>query len=212
MKFLPGSSLLLRRFPRLRAKNHVRLPFIFVIGFNKTATRAFHHFFSQNGFPSVHWDEGKLAQKMAENVHSGRRVFDGYDQEFRVFSDLFSRDAGQIIEGNSFYREMNSDYPGAFFVLNNRNTEAWIQSRERHRSGALLAQQLAILQSDNPEDARDLWRSQKNVFEREVRKYFDGNARFLELDIDRDNVPLLLEQLIGFRLDPAHWMVIGKTQ
>ena len=40
------------------------LPYIFIIGFNKTATRSLDYFFKRNGFPGIHWDYGNLALTM----------------------------------------------------------------------------------------------------------------------------------------------------
>ena len=51
----------------------IRLPFkIFQIGFNKCGTKTLHHYFSRNGIRSVHWDEGRLAQRMFANLASGK--------------------------------------------------------------------------------------------------------------------------------------------
>ena len=40
------------------------LPYIFIIGINKTATRSLDYFFKRNGFPGIHWDYGNLALTM----------------------------------------------------------------------------------------------------------------------------------------------------
>ncbi|MGA9254306.1 MAG: hypothetical protein WBV71_17885 [Roseobacter sp.] len=45
----------------------------FPIGFNKTTTRSIHHLFPENGYPSVHWDDGKLVLRMMRNMLSGKK-------------------------------------------------------------------------------------------------------------------------------------------
>ena len=35
---------------------------IFIIGFNKTATRTLHYFFKGNGLNAIHWDDGNLVK------------------------------------------------------------------------------------------------------------------------------------------------------
>lgn len=106
--------------------------FVFIIGYNKTATTALHELFCRSGLSSIHWDGGKLALTMVSNICSGRRVFDGYDARYRVFSDLIYLDARVLIEGNEYFEEMMNDYPNARFIYNYRNQGEWIRSRLLH--------------------------------------------------------------------------------
>jgi len=200
-----------RIFPKYRGDSIQHLPFVFLIGFNKTATRAFHHFFLTNGFPSVHWDQGRLVKTMVANMDRGTKVFDGYDQRFRVFSDFFWRSDDGIIEGSQFFRRMDQDYPGAYFVLNNRNTSDWIRSRMLHSQGDLVKTQLRLLGSNDERDAIRLWTEQKTQFETEVRNYFDERKRFIEIDISEDRIPQKLERFLGFRFHKVHWKLVGKS-
>jgi hypothetical protein len=106
--------------------------YIFIIGFNKSGTTSIHELFSKNGFASIHWDEGRLAKKSLLNALEGRRLFYGYDHQYQVFSDLVYRNDRFYFEGNSLFREMDKDYPNAFFIYNKRNIADWLKSRIHH--------------------------------------------------------------------------------
>lgn len=163
------------------------LPYVFIIGFNKTATRSLQYFFTGNGFPGVHWDQGKLALAMHKNLIEGRRIFAGYDQQYKVYSDMTFANHSIYIEANEHFRIMDRDYPGSFFIYNNRDTEKWLTSRINHNAGdvhSLAARSLAIYNTRDEARLKAIWRAQKQRFEQDVRDYFSGCARFLEIDIE----------------------------
>ncbi len=187
-------------------------PYIFVIGFNKTATRALAAFFSENGLPAVHWDQNRLVAKMLDNLGQGQKIMSGYDHQFRVFTDLILSSDEKFAEGNQYFREMDRDYPNSLFILNNRATEDWIRSRELHNHGVFLQRQLGVLGTTDVDVARELWREQKHAHESAVRKYFEGNNRFLEIDIDSPEVPRQISRFLGLNLNQNLWRVIGKTE
>ena len=110
-----------------------QLPFkIFQIGFNKCGTKTLHHYFSRNGIKSVHWDEGRLAQRMFTNLATGKKLVAGYEQ-FDVFTDMeFLSKSGIYLEAYKLFPHLTSQYPEALFILNTRNREAWIRSRLEH--------------------------------------------------------------------------------
>lgn len=187
-------------------------PFVFLIGFNKTATRAFTHLFEESSFPSIHWDKNRLVKKMIENLAEGKKILAGYDHHFRFYSDFIYVSPEVIIEGNQFFQIMASDYPDAFFILNNRSTEDWIRSRAQHDDGEFLALQLKILGSQNPQDAFDLWRKQKEEHEDSVRNYFLGKRNFLEVDIQDPDKIHKISRFLGINLDEGKLRVIGRTE
>lgn len=190
----------------------VTAPRVFVIGFNKTATRALTKLFRSNGIPTAHWDRNRLVSTMLRNMERGERIFAGYDRRYRAFTDLTLVTDARLIEGNRFFPQMDRDYPGSFFVLNNRDTDDWIASRMRHADGRLLRRQMAISGFSDPADAAALWREEKADHERRVRSYFAGNPRFAEIDIDSTDVPRRLSVLLGEELDPRYWTTVGATR
>lgn len=207
-------------FPKLRfylgrtpsGKSMRSSPYIFMIGFNKTGTKSLSNLFAKSGYPVVHWDHNELVSKMLENMAAKRKLLAGYDRSFKVFSDLILSSEEEIVEGNSFYRTLENDYPNSVFILNNRNTENWLTSRTNHAHGTFLKRQLGILGSGSVEDAHELWRNQKLTHEREVREHFkDKPEKFLELDIESQDVVDTLSKFMGETYKPEHWGQIGRS-
>ena len=186
-------------------------PRIFLIGFNKTATRAFAAFFEGNGVPAVHWDENKMAQAMVSNLSRGLKVLDGYDLQFKFYSDFISLTESERIEGNAFFREMDLNYPGSYFILNTRDTSSWILSRELHNQGAFFEKNMSIMQTSDPEVVRAQWRVEKEAHEKEVRAYFKNRRDFIEIDINLEDIPQKLEEFLDMKFDHSFWQVVGKT-
>jgi hypothetical protein len=186
--------------------------YIFIIGFNRTGTRSLAYFFNQNGIPAIHYDSGKLMLTLLENIRSGRRLFHGYDRKYRVFTDVvFSTDRHRL-EGNKYFREMYKDYPGSFFILNNRSTESWIESRIKHSGGRLLERQLNALNSKDWDDAINLWRNEKLRHEADVKEFFrEDPEHFLEIEIDDPELPRKLSEFLGIAANPEKWVVIRKS-
>lgn len=185
------------------------LPFVFVIGFNKTATTTIHHFFEGNGFPSVHWDDNKLAAAMLDNCLHDRRVLEGYDHRYRVFSDMISQTLRLRFEANSLFRILDTDYPGSFFIYNNRPMEDWLASRWNKpcaKYGTTNVEvEMRILNTKDPLAVLRRWKSERENFEREVREYFSGHGRFLEVDIGDIDAPRKIADLLGRPLDASLW-------
>jgi hypothetical protein len=185
------------------------LPYVFIIGFNKTGTTALHYFFEKNGWPSVHWDRGNLASSMLLNALSGRKVLSGYDKKFRVFSDLTYDSLDFRFEANSLFPLLDRQYPGSFFILNTRDIESWIESRKKKvlRRFKLTYEELEARVSglEAPSVAADKWRHNRMEFEERVIRYFRGSERFLLVDIDDSDVPRNLSRFLDFPFDLTHW-------
>jgi hypothetical protein len=191
------------------AREPTHLPFVFIIGFNKTATTTLHVFFEKNGFPSVHWDGNRLATTMVENCLHDRRILSGYDRTYRVFSDMIAQTLRIRFEANSLFRILDTDYPGSYFIYNHRPAEEWLASRWKKPFGNYkctnVELEMRILNTKDPQDVVDAWKKARVNFEQEIRKYFAGSTRFLEFDITDPDVPQKLSRLLGIDLDPAHW-------
>lgn len=185
------------------------LPYVFVIGFNKTATTTLHHFFQANGFPSVHWDDNKLAATMLENCLHDRRVLTGYDHRYRVFSDMISQTWRLRFEANSLFRILDTDYPGSFFIYNNRPLEDWLSSRWKKPCARYnttnVELEMRILNTTDRLAVLRRWKREREDFEREVREYFAGRDNFLEFDIRDTDAPHKISRLLGRPLDASHW-------
>lgn len=194
-----------------------RLPFVFVIGFNKTGTTSLHEFFERNGFPAIHWDHGRLARRMMLNCLDDRLILDGYDRRFRVFSDMVAQTRSLRLEANAFFRILDRDYPGSFFLHNTRRLEDWIRSRSAKTFGRYggctnLELEMQILNTSDPRQAIDSWTREREEHAASVRRYFAGRANFLEIDIADPQLPVKLSQWLGMTLDPRHWRRIETNR
>ncbi len=187
----------------------IHLPYVFVIGFNKTATTTIHHFFERNGFPSVHWDDGNLTKTMLDNCLNDRRILTGYDQRYRVFSDMIVQTLRIRFEANSLFRVLDADYPGAYFIYNTRKLEDWLASRWKKPCGRYqctnVELEMRVLNTKDPQRVLEQWKKERTDFEREVREYFTGRDRFLEIDIADPESPGKIAALLGMDLDLSCW-------
>jgi len=185
------------------------MPFVFVIGFNKTATTSLHHFFEGNGYPSIHWDHGRLATTMIDNCLHDRKILTGYDHQYRVFSDMIAQTLRVRFEGNSLFRILDTDYPGSYFIYIHRNMEDWLMSRWNKPCGRYkctnVELEMRILNTRDPQQALDTWRKERLAFEQDVRTYFEGNTRFLDLDIMDPDLPGRISGFLRRPLDPSRW-------
>lgn len=188
-------------------------PFVFIIGFNKCGTRTLHQFFQKNGFPSFHGDGGHLAIHMALNCIQGRRVFFGYDEKFRVFSDFNFLNNKICIEANSFFRIMDKDYPNSFFIYNTRDVQKWITSRLKHVGlrGSFLERYSNVLQVSDQQRIVNRWIEERARFELDLHDYFGNSNRLLVLDIEADRPAKLISSFLGLDLDDTAWSWVGKT-
>jgi len=200
----------------MRKNNVSHLPFVFIVGMNKTATTSLHHFFEGHDWPSVHYDRGRLAETMLRNALRGTRVLKGYDHRFRVFADMVVNTSELRFEANTLFPALHRDYPGAYFILNTRDEDAWVASRLANFSMRTKMKfvdlECRVSGLKTAEEAIAKWRSDRREFENRVERYFEGSPRFLKIDIERDDVPRQLEKLLGVDFDPSKWMQIKTNQ
>lgn len=191
-------------------------PLIFIIGFNKTATRSIHQLFAGNGYASVHWDDGKLALRMLRNMLSGKKILTGYDRRYQVYSDMIFANHSINIEANSFFKILDRDYPGSFFIYNKRNLEDWLRSRasqsQKLGENSFIKRQMSLNNTSEPDVVFEVWKTQRLRLESDVRSYFKGATNFVEIDINNDDVPGMISDLLQVELDGSHWGHIGKKK
>jgi hypothetical protein len=184
-------------------------PFIFIIGFNKSATTSLHKLFSDNGYPSIHWDRGNLARNSLLNTLNGRKIFEGYDDKYRIYSDFIVRNDKYVFEGNSLFQVMDIDYPNSFFIYNYRDMNGWIESRINHISNikglSLLELQFKLLNTNDIQAVKNYWKATRLKFEFDIRNYFAQKNNLIELDIDSDDVVEHLNHKLNLDLNPMHW-------
>ena len=112
----------------------------FQIGFNRCGTKSIHHFFEANGIPSVHYDGGRLATTMFDNLDQGKFVLQGYEG-YNAFTDMEYLTDSRYYEGYKLYGPFMEQVPDAKFILNIRDPDRWIMSRLNHAAGRLPVSQ-----------------------------------------------------------------------
>ena len=103
----------------------------FQIGFHRCGTTSMHQFFEANGIPSVHYDRGRLATTMFDNIAQGRHILHGYES-YRAFSDMELLTHARYLEAYKLYPQIMAQVPDAKFILNVRDPDKWIMSRLIH--------------------------------------------------------------------------------
>ena len=117
----------------------------FQIGFHRCGTTSIHNFFEGNGIPSVHYDRGRLAATMFDNLAQGRFILQGYES-YHAFSDMELLTRDRHLEAYKLYPQIMAQVPDSRFILNVRDPHRWIMSRLIHPSvqrPAKLSQKVA---------------------------------------------------------------------
>jgi len=190
--------------------------FIFIVGFNKTATKSLNKLFQRAGFPTIHHGltDKKLAPAMMENMLNKQKIFHGFDRKFRVFSDMSLTEGFLDIQGQVYFPIMDRDYPGSLFLFNHRPIANWIRSRTNHVSKkpphSLLDRYRMLYQTDDVEQIARLWTAEFEDHRRRLRAYFGDAPNYLELDIETDDVPARLSAFVGHSFGPEDWLHLGR--
>lgn len=183
---------------------------IFIIGFNKTATRTLDNFFSRNGLKTIHWDEGKLARSMKLNYLKNINLINTFYEQFTVFSDM-----EDYLDDNyahiKFFKLLEKQYPTAKFILNIRNLDDWIKSRNNHMQGKYKSY-LSNYYNLNAKEIEMKWTNNFNYHIQDVKDYFsDKPGKLLIYNIDIDKPIKLLEFFPEYNLNSSFFGHEGKT-
>lgn len=160
-----------------------RRPFnkIFCIGLNKTGTSSLHAAFLKLGIPSVHYEcaEGNIKDIIEANHTGGRQLLEGLER-YVAFSDWTKPATARL------FRELDEQYPGSRFILNTRDIESWLDSREKH---VRRLPDLARLRQENPDSSwyridRAAWRRDYEAHHAAVEEHFaDRPDDLLVMDV-----------------------------
>lgn len=183
---------------------------IFQIGFNKCGTRSFSQFFRLNGHKVVHWDKGNLAKKMKENFEQEKSPVAGYsDRTF--FSDMEYLDAeGNCIEIYKEFEKLYTMFPHAYFILNTRDVDEWIQSRLKH--GSYFKYYKKHLGLKSKEDVIKYWRMDWYRHHYKVLDFFKDKGNLLTFTLKKDKPSLICDFFKNeLDLNPDFFGIVGKT-
>jgi len=181
----------------------------FIIGFNRTGTRSLDAFFASNGQSSVHWDQGRIARKIKNNYKNNLPLLKDYP-DINVFGDI--EDYKRLNYAHmDYFKDLYNQYPDSKFILNTRDMETWIKSRNHHLKGYYVIELCKILGIDREEINRR-WRKDYADHHKSVTEFFkDKPGSMVIFDIEKDNIQKIVEFIPEYRLDPKYYSHIGKT-
>ncbi|MGB5198293.1 MAG: sulfotransferase family protein [Sedimenticolaceae bacterium] len=145
---------------------------IFCVGLNKTGTTTLHEAFRLLGLKSVHYldDEGNNIKEIIENNYlTGDNIIKGLEG-YDAFSD-WDRPPYTVDIVKEFYKQ----YPDSIYILNTRDLDGWLNSRENHvrknqeRKRKNPDEDIGWLKID-----RNGWEIEFKNHYNEVSKYFEG--------------------------------------
>ena len=182
---------------------------IFIIGFNKTATRTLSHYFNANGVRSIHWDKGKLAEAIHLNYKSNKNILEGYE-DYVVFSDMENM-SKNIHAYATYYKEFDKQYPESKFILNIRYVGDWIESRNNQGNGHYTKKTCELL-GLTKEEVNNKWREDyKNHIQNVKEYFFDKPNKLLIFHINEDEVEKINNFFPEYNLDKKLYGHQGKT-
>lgn len=190
-------------------------PKVFFIGYNKTATTSLHRLFKESGYTSYHTHKNKdrwLGIQMLFNRTMRVPILETID-DGDAYSDMsyFSEDT--CINANEYFVDLYEEYPTAYFIMNLRDTEDWIQSRTNHPNFVERAMQ--YMGTDDLEVVQQRWRSQRNVHLIQARSFFYTlpDSNYLEFWVDEDPIDKLSEFVSDhYDLKLDAWQMHNVTQ
>ncbi len=157
---------------------------IFCIGLNKTGTTSLHQAFGILGIKSVHFrddDGNNIKEIILHNYQKGNNILKGLES-YDAFTDWDN--STNTIE---IFKEFDKQYPNSKFILNTRELNSWLDSRETHVKRNQLAKQ------NNPEANitwleidRKGWERLYKDHHKEVNDYFkDRKEDLLVIDVTK---------------------------
>ena len=203
---------------------------IFQIGFNKCGTSSLYHFFKDNDIKSLHWrwwDESAhkyVALEMKRNYENGRPLLEGME-DFNFYSDMESHLDGFDNDWDDYFpcvhaymdyfKELDKQYPSSKFILNYRDVNKWIQSRESHRLGSGRTYLGSYMHHMNISKQKvfTLWKKQWDAHINNVAEYFKNRPDdILFFNIEEED-PSKIKDFFSkyFELDVSHWNRHNRT-
>lgn len=169
-------------------------PKIFLIGFNKCGTTSFHKFFHAQGLKSWHF---KLKDKYlaveasrSTDVVSCRKTF----AHGQVFSDFTYFTEETFLEPLDMYGLWRMAFPDAYFILNSRDVDSWLNSRMNHRGGTFFSRYMLFSEQTKDEVLIE-WRNKFQSHTENVLSFFENDERFCHFMVGQDDIDKIVSFL-----------------
>lgn len=159
---------------------------IFLLGMNKAGTTSFHHFFMNNGIKSIHWNKGRLAQKMYDNLDQHLPLLNNLGS-IQAFSDM-------VVESENETKYFHVDHldelllqnPNALYIFNDRNEDSWINSMKNHANGSFFMRETERFSGDKYA-VTEHWSEVYRTHKQNVLNRLSGRSNFIHFDIEKDD-------------------------
>lgn len=171
---------------------------VFIIGFNRTATKAIHTLFKKSGYNSAHYslrdmttgDSIIIAQQMKKNLEEYKPILYGMEH-IQVFSDMFWHRDDEWIDGNKYYKELYNQYPDSLFVINTRPKDTWLESKRTHKDGAYI-QRCMKYHNLNEEEMLEWFAKDRQQTEEEMQLFFYKQSKVCTIfNVEREDISKL---------------------
>jgi hypothetical protein len=186
---------------------------VFQIGFNKCGTRSLDRWFERSGYKNIHWDKGRLASTIRDNLETGQPLLKGYE-DYTFFSDMENiYDERGITYAYEYFRELAEQYPDSKFILNIRPIDKWILSRMNHVNQFTYLEDYMRITGLSEAETVAAWRSHFAGQLQRARDYFQEKpGRLLIFDIEKDSIDKIIQFLPEFNLKPELYEHYAKTK
>ena len=187
---------------------------IFQIGFNKCGTTSFFKLFKQNGIPSVHYDNGELANTIYNNYINKKPLLDSKYKKKVFFSDMENiyNPNKLLYIARDYYKQLDREYPNSKFILNIRARDKWLLSRYNHDNGLYL-KSVCIFLNKSEDEILEQWKNEWDTHNLNVISYFKNRPNdLLIFNIEKDP-PMKIHEFFKSNIDlnMSYFGHYGKT-
>jgi hypothetical protein len=196
-------------------------PRVFQMGFHRCGTTTLWQYFERNGLNCVHWDGGKLARTLEDNIAAGKPPLGERYADVDFFSEMeaLSGLEGEYLTPFKKIEAFVAAYPDDVYILNTRRLPDWINSRYHHWSWAPHTY-LAKFKSwmgpgTTDKEVVAYWRKEWHDHHAHFRKFFSKHRpyiRHLEFNIDTDGPHKLMDALPEWKLQEGLWRHMNRKR
>lgn len=192
---------------------------IWQIGFNKAGSTTFFKFFIKNKIPSVHYGlkNKPIADYMYANYKNDRPLVEGEFDKYTAYFDMENiYYENPLYIGQSFFKELDAQYPGSKFILNTRDKQEWIKSRLLHEDPNKHLMYIDVMQEQykmSRDEVIEKWSRDWDEHHAAVLEYFkDRPQDLLIFDIKKDS-PVKIREFFKdyFDLDVSLYEIYNQT-
>ncbi len=159
-------------------------PKVFQIGFNLCAATFLKRVFALNGYKSLLWHGGRLAEDIIYSKYAGEQPLKRWgDTTFFGCLESIHASNRPLLEAFKEIEFLNDSFPDAIFIFDTRNVDDWIEANLSHNSGNRHKIWVDRTDIGTPE-LLELWRNDWKTHSLKVFDFFDSNKRFYHFDCD----------------------------